>query len=75
MRALILLGKLAQRDAELASLHDLTGVVFAPKLLQSLTRRDLLFDLGVFAEGRYLYYWERPAYDIKLGVNYQFMGF
>lgn len=32
-------------------------------------------NLGVFAEGRYLYYWERPAYDIKLGVNYQFMGF
>ena len=31
--------------------------------------------LGVFAEGKYLYYWERPAYDIKLGVNYQFMGF
>ena len=27
------------------------------------------------AEGRYLYYWERPAYDIKLGINYQFMGF
>jgi len=32
-------------------------------------------NLGVFAEGRYLYYWERPAYDIKIGVNYQFMGF
>ena len=32
-------------------------------------------NLGVFTEGRYLYYWERPAYDIKLGVNYQFMGF
>ena len=32
-------------------------------------------NLGVFAEGRYLYYWERPAYDIKLGLNYQFMGF
>ena len=31
-------------------------------------------NLGVFAEGRYLNYWERPAYDIKLGVNYQFMG-
>jgi len=32
-------------------------------------------NIGVFAEGRYLYYWERPAYDIKLGINYQFMGF
>ena len=32
-------------------------------------------NLGVFAEGRYLYYWQRPAYDLKLGVNYQFMGF
>ena len=31
-------------------------------------------NLGVFAEGRYLFYWERPAYDIKLGINYQFMG-
>jgi hypothetical protein len=32
-------------------------------------------NLGLFAEGRYLLYWERPAYDIKLGINYQFMGF
>jgi hypothetical protein len=31
-------------------------------------------NLGVFAEGKYLFYWERPAYDIKLGVNYQFVG-
>lgn len=31
-------------------------------------------NLGVFAEGRYLYYWERPAYDIKIGINYQFIG-
>ena len=32
-------------------------------------------NLGVFTEGRYLNYWERPAYDIKFGLNYQFMGF
>jgi hypothetical protein len=32
-------------------------------------------NLGVFAEGRYLFYWERPAYDLKFGLNYQFMGF
>ena len=32
-------------------------------------------NLGVFAEGKYLYYWERPAYDFKFGLNYQFMGF
>jgi len=32
-------------------------------------------NLGVFAEGRYLYYWERPAYDFKFGMNYQFIGF
>jgi predicted NodU family carbamoyl transferase len=31
-------------------------------------------NLGVFTEGRYLYYWERPAYDIKFGMNYQFVG-
>ena len=31
-------------------------------------------NLGVFTEGRYLYYWERPAYDIKFGINYQFIG-
>ncbi len=31
-------------------------------------------NLGVFAEGKYLYYWERPAYDFKFGVNYQFIG-
>ena len=32
-------------------------------------------NLGVFAEGRYLYYWDRPAYDFKFGINYQFVGF
>ena len=32
-------------------------------------------NLGVFAEGRYLNYWERPAYDFKFGLNYQFVGF
>jgi hypothetical protein len=31
-------------------------------------------NLGVFAEGKYLYYWERPAYDFKVGLNYQFVG-
>ena len=32
-------------------------------------------NLGIFAEGKYLYYWERPAYDFKFGLNYQFVGF
>ena len=32
-------------------------------------------NLGVFSEGKYLYYWDRPAYDFKFGMNYQFMGF
>ena len=32
-------------------------------------------NLGVFTEGRYLFYWERPAYDLKFGINYQFVGF
>ena len=31
-------------------------------------------NMGVFTEGRYLYYWESPAYDIKFGINYQFVG-
>lgn len=31
-------------------------------------------NLGVFAEGKYLHYWERPAYDFKFGLNYQFIG-
>ena len=42
------------------------GAIFGVKLKDNL---------GVFAEGQYLYYWGRPAYDIKLGINYQFMGF
>ena len=47
--------------------HDYDfGAIFGIKLKDNL---------GVFAEGKYLYYWERPAYDIKLGVNYQWMGF
>ena len=29
-------------------------------------------NVGVFAEGNYLNYWERPAYSFKVGVNYQF---
>jgi hypothetical protein len=29
----------------------------------------------ILVEGRYLNYWERPAYDINFGINYQFMGF
>ena len=32
-------------------------------------------NLGVFIEGKYLDYWDRPAYDIKVGLNYQFVGF
>ena len=31
-------------------------------------------NLGVFSEGRYLYYWDKPAYDLKFGMNYQFVG-
>ena len=31
-------------------------------------------NLGVFVEGQYLYYWEKPAYDLKFGINYQFVG-
>jgi hypothetical protein len=42
------------------------GAIFGVKLQDNL---------GVFAEGRYLYYWERPAYDFKVGLNYQFIGF
>ena len=41
------------------------GAIFGVKI------RD---NLGVFTEGRYLNYWERPAYDIKFGINYQFVG-
>jgi len=32
-------------------------------------------NLGFYVEGKYLDYWDRPAYDIKVGVNYQFVGF
>jgi hypothetical protein len=47
--------------------HDYDfGAIFGVKIKDNL---------GVFAEGKYLYYWERPAYDIKLGINYQWMGF
>lgn len=42
------------------------GVIFGIKLKNNF---------GIFTEGRYLYYWERPAYDIKFGANYQFLGF
>jgi len=42
------------------------GVIFGIKIKDNF---------GIFTEGRYLYYWERPAYDIKFGANYQFLGF
>ena len=45
--------------------YDL-GAIFGVKIQDNL---------GVFAEGKYLYYWERPAYDFKFGLNYQFIGF
>ena len=63
-------GKPHEFEFKDAMMHDWNdydmGAIFGVKLKDNL---------GVFAEGRYLYYWERPAYDIKLGVNYQFMGF
>ena len=31
-------------------------------------------NFGIFAEGKYLYYWNKPAYDFKVGANYQFVG-
>ena len=47
--------------------HDYDfGAIFGVKIKDNL---------GVFAEGKYLYYWERPAYDFKFGLNYQWMGF
>ncbi len=46
--------------------HDYDfGAIFGVKIKDNL---------GVFAEGRYLEYWQRPAYDIKFGMNYQFVG-
>ena len=32
-------------------------------------------NLGFYVEGKYLDYWDRPAFDIKVGLNYQFVGF
>ena len=29
-------------------------------------------NVGVFAEGRYIKFWDNSAYDFKLGLNYQF---
>ena len=55
------------KDAGWHNWHDYDfGAIFGVKIKDNL---------GVFAEGRYLNYWERPAYDIKFGINYQFMGF
>ena len=42
------------------------GAIFGVKLQNNL---------GIFAEGRYLNYWQRPAYDFKFGLNYQFVKF
>ncbi len=31
-------------------------------------------NLGFYSEGKYLNYWERPSYELKVGLNYQFIG-
>ena len=31
-------------------------------------------NLCFYSEGKYLNYWERPAYELKVGLNYQFLG-
>ena len=31
-------------------------------------------NLGFYVEGKYLDYWKRPAYGVKVGLNYQFVG-
>ena len=32
-------------------------------------------NLGFYTEGKYLNYWNRPSYELKVGLNYQFVGF
>ncbi len=29
-------------------------------------------NIGVFAEGEYMKYWDREIFEIKAGINYQF---
>ena len=31
-------------------------------------------NLGFYTEGKYLNYWERPSYELKVGLNYQIVG-
>ncbi len=53
------------KDAEIEQWNDYDfGAVIGFKLKDNL---------GFYAEGKYLYYWERPTYDVRLGLNYQFV--
>ena len=53
-------------DAEIEQWNDYDfGAVIGFKLKDNL---------GFYAEGKYLYYWERPTYDVRLGLNYQFLN-
>ena len=31
-------------------------------------------NLGFYTEGKYLNYWDRPSYELKVGLNYQIVG-
>ena len=57
--------KILDKGTELWKDYDF-GAVIGFKLQENL---------GFYVEGKYLDYWERPAYDIKVGLNYQFVGF
>ena len=57
--------KFLDKGTELWYDYDL-GAVIGFKLQENL---------GFYVEGKYLDYWNRPAYDIKVGLNYQFVGF
>ena len=64
-----------ENEEDIKNLHTPDTSVFPAWLdvnLGTIIGFKITKNVGVFAEGRYIKFWCNPAYDFKLGLNYQF---
>ena len=64
-----------ENEEEIVNLHKQDKSTFPIWLdvnVGTIVGFKLTPNIGVFAEGRYIKFWDNPAYDFKLGLNYQF---
>ena len=58
-----------KKSKNLSSVKSKEDVKKIIKKRRKLAKLKLKENLGFYAEGKYLDYWERPAYDIKVGYE------